>query len=253
MNLKIKIIRLILFFLSLLFLWQVLYTAKFWPSWLFPSPSMVSYTIIKGFAQQNFLPGILVSLRRVFLGFGLSVLAGTLLGFLLAKVSWLKQTLGFLILGLQTLPSLCWLPLALLWFGLNERAILFVIIMGSLLSITISVESAVKNIPPNLLHIARLLGARGFKMYRHVIIPAILPAYLNGLKQGWSFAWRSLMSAEMLFISVGLGQLLMFGRELNDMALVISIMLIIICLGILFDYCFFGWLEKKVRQRWGLS
>ena len=241
----------ILFIIFLFFLWWIIYKLQIWPRWLFPSPFKVFKSIKYGLERGTIIWGIIISMKRIAIGFGFSLVAGSILGFLLAKNKLLDQTVGFLILGLQTLPSICWLPLALLWFGLNEQAIIFVIIMGAILSITISVESAVKNIPPLYLRAGRMLGAKGFKLYQYIIFPAILPSFITGIKHGWSFAWRSLMSGEMLFITVGLGQLLMMGRELNDMAQVMAVMLIIIAIGIIFDKLIFGFAEDVLRKRWG--
>ncbi|MFH1536389.1 MAG: ABC transporter permease [Patescibacteria group bacterium] len=247
-----KWIILLIFFMLLIFIWWIIYKLNFWPSWLFPSPQKVIKTMIKGFSNSTFEWGIIVSLKRLFIGFFFSLLVGTILGFLLAKIKILHETVGFLVLGLQTLPSICWLPLALLWFGLNEKAIIFVIIMGSLMSITISMEGAVRNIPPLFVRAGKTLGIKGWKLFRYVIIPAILPEFITGLKQGWSFAWRSLMSGEMLFITLGLGQLLMMGRELNDMSQVIAVMIVIIAIGILFDRFLFGIAQNSIRRKWGL-
>lgn len=251
-KIKKRIIQ-ILFFVFLIFFWWLIYRVHFWPAWLFPSPSTVLKTLLKGFGNYTFFWGILISMERLFLGFGFSLLVGAVLGFLIAKIKILNQTLGVLILGLQTLPSICWLPLALLWFGLNEWAIIFVVVMGSILSITISVESAIKNIPPIFIQAGKTLGAKKWKLYCYVTFPAILPSFITGVKQGWSFAWRSLMSGEMLFITVGLGQLLMMGRELNDMSQVMAVMLVIIMIGVVFDKLIFGSLEKNIRQKWGLE
>lgn len=242
----------LIFLIFVFFFWWLLYKLNFWPKWLFPSPLAVFKTMLKGFVNQTFIWGILISLKRILIGFGISILAGTILGFLIAKIKLLQETVDPIILGLQTLPSICWLPLALLWFGLNEKAIIFVVLMGTVLSLTISVKGAVLNIPPILINAGRMLGASGSNLYRYILIPAILPSYLTGLKHGWSFAWRSLMSGEMLFITVGLGQLLMFGRELNDMAQVMAVMLIIIIIGTIFDQLIFGRIEKKLRTKWGL-
>ncbi|MBI4353592.1 MAG: ABC transporter permease subunit, partial [Candidatus Omnitrophica bacterium] len=159
---------------------------------------------------------------------------------------------GFFV-GLQTLPSICWLPLAILWFGLSETAIHFVVVMGSLLSVTLATDGGVKNIQPIFLRAGRTMGAKGCDLFVHVVLPAALPSILAGLKQGWSFAWRSLMAGEILFMSLGLGHLLNIGRELSDMSQVIAVMLVIIAIGILMDVLVFGFLEKKVRRIWGLE
>jgi len=240
------------FFVFLLFVWQIVFSAKIWPSWVFPSPLNVWQSLIKSIHDHSLTFGILISLKRLFIGFIISILLGGLIGVLVAKFRLCKITLGSLILGLQTLPSICWLPLSLLWFGLNEKAIIFVIIMGSILSVSLAVENGIKNIPRIYLKAGKILGASKYKMYHHVIFPAMLPNFLGGLKQAWSFAWRSLMSGEMLFITVGLGQLLMMGRELNDMSRVLAIMIVIIVIGLFFDKFVFGKLEKNVLKKWGL-
>ncbi len=194
---------------------------------------------------------IVISLRRLVLGFGLSVVIGTLIGLASARVAWLRPLLRPLILGLQALPSICWLPLALLWFGLSETAILFVVAMGSVFAMAIATEGAVLSVPPLYVRAARTMGARGFSLYARVILPGALPGIVTGLRLGWTFAWRSLMAAELLYVAGGLGQLLTMGRELGDMALVVAVMLVIIALGLLFDRFLLGQIERRVRTRWG--
>ncbi len=199
------------------------------------------------------LIAIHVSLQRVLLGYGISLLFGVPLGILLARSKVARDTVGALVLGLQTLPSICWLPLALLWFGLNDNAILFVVITGSLLAISVAVEDGVKNVPPVYLRAARTLGTRPLAFYTEVLLPASLPAIMTGAKLGWSFAWRALMSGELLVAGLGLGQQLQQGRDLADMSRVIAIMIVIIALGLLVDYTIFSELETRVRERWGLT
>ncbi len=187
------------------------------------------------------------------IGFVLSLMIGIPLGLVLARVRWLDETLGSLVLGLQTLPSICWLPLALLWFGLNDGAIIFVVVIGALLAITVSVRDGVKNVPPAYLRAARTMGASPLAIYTEVLLPASLPSMITGAKLGWSFAWRSLMAGELLFVSVGLGHQMMMGRELADMSQVIAVMIVIVGLGLITDYLIFGSLEQRVRERWGLN
>ena len=189
----------------------------------------------------------------ILLGYGLSLVIGIPLGLLLGRVRPVQDTLGSIILGLQALPSICWLPLALLWFGLSEKAILFVVVMGAVLSVTLSTADGVHNTPPLYLRAARTMGASGLMLYRGVILPSALPAIISGMKLGWSFAWRSLMAGELLYVSLGLGQLLTMGRELNDMAQVIAVMLVIIAMGLLVDRAVFAPVERRVRERWGLQ
>jgi NitT/TauT family transport system permease protein len=241
------------FFALLLLVWQLFIWLGVWPPYIFPSPIDVLQTLVRGFQNGTFIVGILTSMQRLIIGFGISAVIGLVLGLAIGRKRYLAETLGSLVLGLQALPSICWLPLALLWFGLSETAILFVVVMGALLSITLSTEAGVKNTPPLYLRAARNLGARGWKMYALVILPAALPSIITGMKLGWSFAWRSLMAAELLYVSLGLGHLLMIGRELNDMSQVLAVMLVIITIGLLIDRVIFSPLEVRIRERWGLG
>lgn len=245
--------RKIIFLALLLALWQGLGALGIWRTYIFPSPLGVAQTLARGFQNNTFSIGIATSMQRVLVGFGISAVAGILLGLAIGRIKLLDETLGAVILGLQALPSICWLPLALLWFGLSETAIVFVVIMGALLAITTATEAGVKNTPPLYLRAARNLGARGWKMYALVIFPAALPSIITGMKLGWSFAWRSLMAAELLYVSLGLGQLLSMGRDLNDMNQVVAVMLIIIAIGLVVDRLVFAPLEARVRERWGLA
>jgi NitT/TauT family transport system permease protein len=176
-----------------------------------------------------------------------------ILGLGVASNKFLEETMGGLLVSLQSLPSICWLPLAVLWFGLTEKAILFVVVMGSLLSVTIAMEDGRKQMPRIYGMAGRNLGAKRFKLFWYVLLPASLPFILNGLKQGWAFAWRSLISGEMIFVSLGLGQQLMMGRDLNDMNLVIAVMLLIIAIGYMVDGLVFRTAERRLQQRWGLA
>ena len=239
-------------FYSCLFLfWQFLFTLKIWPEYLFPSPLRVLRLIINGFRDRSFVLAILISLRRILIGFGISIVFGSVFGVLMRKIELFNDTFGKLVMGIQTLPSICWYPLAILWFGLSEQTIVFIAVMGSIFSITISVYSGIKNVPAIYLQTARNMGAYKFKMLWWVLIPAAAPALIAGLKQGWSFAWRSLMAGELLFVSLGLGYLLMMGRELNDINQVVSIILIIMLISVVVDKLFFGVIESKIKRRWG--
>jgi NitT/TauT family transport system permease protein len=141
--------------------------------------------------------------------------------------------------------------LAVLWFGLSETAMQFVIIMGSFMSLTLAIRDGVRNIPLLYIRAARVLGARGWQFYRYVLLPASLPSLLTGAKLGWTFAWRSLMAAELLYVTTGVGSTLMTGRDLHDMPLVVSAMLIIIAIGLFFDRVVFLAGERYLQRRWG--
>lgn len=194
---------------------------------------------------------IATSLYRLFVGYAISGAVGITLGVMLARMAWLRAAVGPMVVGLQALPSICWLPLALLWFGLSEKAILFVVVMGSLLAVAIATTSAVRAVPTIYIRAARTMGSRRLRLYTRVILPAALPGILTGLELGWTFAWRSLMAGELLFVSGGLGQLLATGRELGDMARVMAVMVAIVTLGLVTEVLFFQRLDARVREVWG--
>ncbi len=233
--------------------WAILYERRVWDPALFPAPWQVARTIGAMGRDGSLLIAIHVSLQRVLLGYGISLVLGVPLGILLARSKPAQDTVGALVLGLQTLPSICWLPLALLWFGLNDRAILFVVVTGALLAVTVAVQDGVKNVPPVYTRAARMMGTRKLSLYTEVLLPASLPAIMTGAKLGWSFAWRALMSGELLVSGLGLGQQLQAGRDLADMSRVIAVMIVIIALGLLVDRTIFVELESRVRERWGLD
>jgi NitT/TauT family transport system permease protein len=245
--------RRIAFYIALIALWQLIVYTGIWPDYVLPGPFEVASTLVGGIASGVYLQAAAVSLERLAIGYTISLAVGLTLGLLLGRIRVLEETLGSLLLGLQALPSVCWLPLAILWFGLTEQAIIFVVIMGALFSITLGVNSGVKNTPPIYLKAGRTLGVRGWSLSTSVMLPAALPAILEGLKQGWTFAWRSLMAGELLFYTLSLGNLLEEGRDLNDISQVIAVMLLIIIIGVAIDSLIFGPLERRVRARWGLQ
>lgn len=243
-----RISRPLIFFCALVAVWEIVFRFQLWPPSIFPSPFAVGARLVDGFLDGTFPLSIGVSLVRIAVGFSLSVLIGLPLGLLTGRVPLLGDTVGPLLNALQALPSICWLPLALIWFGLNERAILFVVVMGAVLPIVIAAEEGAKNTPPPYLRVAHNLGAGGWKLYRYVIFPAALPSILTGLRLGWSFAWRALMAGELIYITLGLGQLLAMGRNLNDLAQVMAVMIVIIALGLIVDRAVFAPLESAVRR-----
>jgi NitT/TauT family transport system permease protein len=247
-----KAARLVGFYAGLVILWQLLYRLKVWPPYVFPSPANVVEALRQGFADHSFWIGLAVSLKRVLIGYFISVVAGIALGVLIAGSRTIEETIGGLVMSLQSLPSICWLPLAVLWFGLNEKAILFVIVMGSLLAVTLDTTLGIRHVPKIYLMAGRNLGAHGARMFFHVLVPASLPHLVSGLKHGWAFAWRSLISGEMIFVSLGLGQLLMMGRDLNDMSQVIAVMILIMAMGYFVDRVIFEQVEHRMRVKWGL-
>jgi len=248
-----KTAKQIVFYAILLGVWALVAKLRIWPPYLFPTPWGVGEALWAGFADHSFWIGILVTMKRMLIGYSLSVLLGMGLGLAIGSSKLLEDTVGGLLVSLQALPSICWIPLAILWFGLSEKAILFVVLMGSLLSVTIAMEDGRKQMPKIYSMAGRNLGARGFRLFWSVLLPASLPYIVSGLKQGWAFGWRSLIQAEMIFLSLGLGQLLMMGRDLSDMSQVIAVMILIVALGYIVDGLVFKTIERRLQQRWGLA
>src|SRR6202045_3388924 len=245
--------RFAVFYSALIGVWALLAKLHVWPPYIFPTPWGVAETLWAGFADHSFWIAIGVSMKRMLLGYSLSVVLGMVLGLGVASNKFLEETMGGLLVSLQSLPSICWLPLAVLWFGLTEKAILFVVVMGSLLSVTIAMETGRQQMPKIYAMAGRNLGARGFQLFWHVLLPASLPYIVSGLKQGWAFAWRSLITAEMLYVSLGLGQVLMMGRETSNMNAVIAVMILIIALGYIVDGLIFKSMERHLQHKWGLT
>lgn len=198
----------------------------------------------------------LISALRLAIGFGISIVSGVILGLLMWRLRFIDDVLGPLFLGLQTLPSVCWVPLAVIIFGFKEQGILFVLVMGSCFAIAISLRDGLRTIPPVYHKAGLMLGAGGWKLYRYVLLPASLPAMASSLRQGFSFAWRSLMGAELVMISVryhGLGYYLEIGRSFLDTAQVVAVMVIMIAIAMLVDRLVFAVIERRVHARFGLD
>src|SRR3984893_14337046 len=244
----------VLFFVFLLFLWEMAFRAKIWSPVLLPSPEQVASYLKGATVDGTLLHATVITMRRLLLGYFAGIILGLPLGLLTARWTLLRDTLGTMALGLQTLPSVCWVPLALLWFGQTEAAMLFVVVMGTLWSVVIATETGVRNVPPIYRRAALTMGSKRLHIWFKVILPSALPFIVSGMKQGWAFAWRSLMAAE-IFVTIltgfGLGQLLHYGRELNAMEQVIGIMIVIVVIGLLADKIFFSPIEKFLHRRWG--
>jgi NitT/TauT family transport system permease protein len=243
-----------LFFAVLVGAWQAMVlTGKYSPV-LLPSPVDVGRYLWGAALDGTLLAASIVTLERLLIGYVIGVLVGLLLGLLTSTSDFFEDTIGVLALGLQTLPSVCWVPLALLWFGQTEGAMLFVVIMGTMWSVTIATDGGVRTIPPIYARAARTMGSEGLHTWTRVILPASLPFLVSGMKQGWAFAWRSLMAAEIyvtILTGFGLGHLLHYGRELSAMDQVIAVMLVIVLVGLLADKVLFSPWERFVHRRWG--
>lgn len=244
----------VVFFAALIAVWQLWASRDPEKAYLHPGP----LDVLKSFRQISDDGTLFLSIRasmgRMLVGYSISVVGGILLGALTAR-SWLmKQTLGTLILSIQSLPSICWLPFALIFVGINEWAILAVLILGAMFSIAVSTENAIRNIPPIYVKVGRTLGARNLTLLKDILFFAALPELIGGLKVGWTFAWRSLMAAELIRQDVtGVARLLDTGRQYNDIAMMMAAIFTILAIGLFVDLVVFGRLEKAVRRRYGLE
>ncbi len=247
----------VIFLIFLIVLWQGFYwltvdVLEVCKSYSFPSPLGVGERFVELCSDGSLLEATGQSLLRGVTGYAIAVLLGVVLGLLINHFSYLQKNLKPIVLGVQTLPSVCWVPFSILWFGLSTQAILFVVVMGSAFGIAISVDNAIKNIDPIYTKAAKTMGAGRRQMYRYVILPASLPELVSGLKSGWSFAWRALMAGEVMTTSIGLGQTLIMGRDLADINQVMLVMLVIVIVGIVIDKCIFSVIEKQLLKKRGL-
>ena len=245
----------LIFFISLVVIWQIMYWVRNAPV-LLPSPLTVAQYLWGALRDGTLLEAAWITTKRLLIGYGIGCGIGLPLGLMTARSKFLGDTVGLLALGLQTLPRVCWVPLAILWFQPSEGAMLFVVVMGTLWSVLIAVDNGVRSLPPLFVRAARTMGSTGAHTLFKVVLPASLPFVVSGMKQGWAFAWRSLMAAEVyvtILSGVGLGGLLHYGRELGAMEQVIGVMLVIIAIGLLADKILFSPWEKFMHRRWGTA
>lgn len=239
-------------------IWELVYKVfvdglSIWKAYTFPSPFDVITSLADLVCDDTLFVAMGASITRLVIGYLISLVLGTALGLLVIRFKYLDENLTPLMLGLQTLPSVCWIPFAILWYGINESSIIFVTVIGSVFSIALSIVAGIKNVNPIYVRAAKTMGAKGKKLYFNVIIPSALPEIISGMRQGWSFAWRALMAGEMLSATMGLGQVLMAGRDLGDISQVMAVMIVIIVIGLVFDKLLFGKLERNIRYKCGLE
>lgn len=247
----------LLFFLGLIIFWQLAAWAGasfgWWKPYAFPAPAGVLKSLGGLMEDGILLRAVGASLSRVLRGFAIALLAGGGLGLVITFSPYFYRNLKPVLMGIQSLPSVCWVPFAILWFGLKEEAVIFVVVMGCMFGIALSLEDAIKTIPNIYLKAAKTMGADFKSMLTKVMIPAALPSIVAGLKQSWSFAWRALMSGEVMTAYVGLGYTLMAGRDMADINQVMAVMIIIVIIGILIDKLIFENIEQRLLRKRGLS
>lgn len=238
-----------------LFLWQAVVWSGWKPEFLLPPPGPVFAELWQLTIDGTVTTAVGITLWRALTGFTVALVIGVVVGSLAVRVRAFRSAFGSFITGLQTMPSIAWFPLAILLFQLSEAAIMFVVVLGAAPAIANGLISGADNIPPIQLRAGKVLGAKGVSMYRYIVLPGSMPGFVGGLKQGWAFAWRSLMAGELIVVIAGkpsVGFLLQQNRNLSDAAGLLAMMIVILIIGILVDSLVFGRLEREVRRRWGL-
>jgi NitT/TauT family transport system permease protein len=244
----------ILFLAALTGIWQLIFSLGIFPRVSLPSPAMVAQSFVMLFANATLITSISMTMWRLVISFSTSIILGVGVGLLMVRFRSFGKTMSSFAVGLQSFPSIAWVPFAILLIGLNDFGIFFVVIMSSIFSVMISTYSGISNIPTIYLRAAENMGAKGLSLFRFVMIPAATPSLIVGIRQAWSFAWHALIGAEILIAaSVGLGHILLVGREFQLMDQIIASMIIIFAIGFVFDRLVFNKLENKVRHRWGLN
>ncbi|WP_309130433.1 ABC transporter permease [Brevibacterium sp.] len=246
----------VLVFAGLIALWQVFVLLIDPRPDLYPGPAEAVAAFVSAWEAGTITEAVTTSLQRGVLGFGLSVLIAVPIGLVLAETPWLRRAFGPFVTGLQVLPSVAWVPVAIIWFGLTDATVFTVILLGAVPSIINGLVTGMSQVPPQFNQVARVLGASRRERLQLIVIPAALPNFIGGLKQGWAFAWRSLMAAEIIAtggtLGFGLGALLDQGRQLADMAGVFTAIVLILVVGVLIEIAVFGPLERFVAVRRGL-
>ncbi len=235
-------------------LWQAVVWTGWKPPWVMPGPGRVLPALAEMVRTRTFWRAVGITMRRAVTGYALALVIGSVIGMAVARSQLLRSAVGSLITGLQTMPSIAWFPLAILLFRLTEGAIMFVVVMGAAPSIANGLIAGVDHVPPLMLRAGRMVGARGVALYRHVVLPAALPTYITGLKQGWAFAWRSLMAGELLVIVAkrpSIGARLQLSRDISAADEMLALMIVILVVGIVVDTVF-GRADVAIRRRWGL-
>jgi NitT/TauT family transport system permease protein len=248
-----KLTRQIIFAAIVIFFWELGSRLELWMPIILPSPTMVLNALVMGFEDKTLIYDLIASFKRLFIGLGISLVLGSLLGILLAKSKYADDTIGSLILALQSVPSIVWLPLAIMWFGMNEVSVIFVVVLGGTFVMTLNMRMGIKNVSPLYIRAAQTMGSKGIDLFIRVVFPASIPYVVTGVRLAWAFAWRALMAGELLSTGPGLGYTLRYASDFGDMSLVIGVIVIIGVIGSVVDQLIFNRIEKSVMHRWGLE
>jgi NitT/TauT family transport system permease protein len=235
-------------------IWQLVYLSGFKHA-ILPGPATTLANLWSQAQHGELWQAMGTSLRRILIGFALALVIGSVVGALVSRIKPLRAAVGSLITALQTLPSIVWVPFAIILFGGTTNAILFVIVMTGSPAIANGLIAGADFLPPLLLRAGKIMGLRRVSLYRHLILPATLPAFVAGLKQGWAFAWHGLIAAEIVINILGqpsLGILLTNDQDQADMASAISIIIVILIIGVAVDLLF-NLVNGRIRRRWGVA
>lgn len=237
-------------------LWQLVFSLHVQPDYNLPSPSESWSSLRDLWDSGTLVDAARNSVGRCALGFAIAIAIGTPLGLAMGRIKLVKAGIGPIVSGLQSLPSVAWVPVGVIWFGITPKTLYFVVLLGAVPSIAAGMASGLEQVPPLYLRVGHILGARGFTLARHVLLPAALPSYVGGLRQGWAFSWRSLMAAELIAqspkLGAGLGQLLDQGRQLSDMSIELAMIWVILLVGLAVELIVFRPAERRVLSTRGL-
>ncbi|UOR11677.1 ABC transporter permease [Halobacillus amylolyticus] len=247
------VVKRVLFLVAVIGLWQLIYSADVFEDIIFPSPNQVWTALYEGFASGDFVKALGASFKHLLLGMSMAILFGTIVGVIFGKSKQADETAGMYLIALQSIPSIVWVPLAIMLFGFTEFAVIFVVVLGGTFVMALNVRSAIHNVPPHLVKAARTMGTKGLGLFYRVEVPASIPYFMSGVRLAWAFSWRALMAGELLSNGPGLGYSLRYAQDYARMDQVIGIIIIIGVIGAVVDQLVFSKLEKNVMKRWGLA
>ena len=252
-----KIVPPVVAVVALLLIWDLLVFAKVKPAWVLPGPADVWDELTSQWSAYQVGQAVWDSVSRGIIGFAISVVVGTVLGLTIARIPVLRAAIQPILSGLQSLPSVAWVPIGIMWFGIDDATVYTVVLLGAIPSVAIGLIDGVDQIPTIYTRVGRNLGARGISAARYVLFPAVLPGYVSGLKQGWAFSWRSLMAAELIAVSPklgpGVGQVMAEASDNNDMAMAFGALIVILIIGIGINAVFFAPIERRLLRSRGLA
>ncbi|WP_186580049.1 ABC transporter permease [Aquibacillus kalidii] len=246
------VVKRFIFIVVILGLWELGSRMGLWAELILPSPTNVAIALFDGIQNMTLIYDLVASFRRLAIGLVIALVIGTGIGVLIAKSKTADDTIGSMLLAFQSVPSIVWLPLAMMWFGLNDKAVIFVVVLGGTFVMALNVRTGIKNVSPLYIRAAQTMGSKGIDLFIRVVFPASIPYFVTGTRLAWAFAWRALIAGELLTTGPGLGYTLRYASDFGNMSLVIGVMIIIGVIGAIVDQLIFQRIEKSVARRWGL-